>query len=78
MALNLQAQAQYLAWEKEIIKGLKDDVASLSYYSSLTNTISVSYENLRKIVETKEYTDYIPDAWAGLIKVMQKAAYFFF
>ena len=69
MVFNPQAQAQYLAWEKETIKGLKTDVVSLSYYSSLTNTISTSYENLRKTVESKEYTDYIPDAWGGLIKV---------
>ena len=69
MVFNPQAQAQYLAWEKETMKGLKNDVASLSYYSSLTNTVSASYEDLRKTVETKEYTDYIPDAWAGLIKV---------
>ena len=67
---NPQTQAQYLAWEKETMKGLKDDVASLSYYCLLTNTISTSYDSLRKTIETKEYTDYIPDAWAGLIKVM--------
>lgn len=51
------------------MKGLKSDVASLAHYSSLTNTISLSYQDLRKTVETEEYTDYIPDAWAGLIKV---------
>lgn len=51
------------------MKGLKNDVASLSYYSLLTNTISTSYDSLKKTIETKEYTDYIPDAWAGLIKV---------
>lgn len=52
------------------MKGLKNDVASISYYSTLTRTISTLYEDLRKMIEAKEYVDYIPDAWAGLIKVM--------
>ena len=42
---------------------------SLLHYSSLTNTVSLSYEDLKKTIEAEEYADYIPDAWAGLIKV---------
>ena len=42
---------------------------SLLRYSSLTNTVSLSYEDLKKTIEAEEYADYIPDAWAGLIKV---------
>ena len=44
-------------------------MASLSHYSLLTYTICLSFEDLKKTIDTKEYMDYIPDAWAGLIKV---------
>lgn len=57
------------------MKGLKDDVVSLSHYSSLTNVISLSYEDLKKTIEAEEYADYIPDSWAGLIKVAMANMY---
>lgn len=44
-------------------------MSSLSHYASLTYAISLSYEDLKKSIEAEEYVDYIPDAWAGLIKV---------
>jgi len=58
-----------LSWEKEVTIGLKEDLDSLAYYALLTNTISLSYQGVRKTVETEEYADYIPEAWAALIKV---------
>ena len=60
-----------LLWEKEVKIGLKEDIASLAHYALLTNTVSLSYQGIRKTVETKEYADYIPEAWTGLIKVIK-------
>ena len=57
------------------MRGLKDDVASLSHYSSLTNAVSLSYKDLKKTIEAEEYADYIPDSWAGLIKVAMATVY---
>ena len=62
-------------WEKEVTIGLKEDLDSLAYYALLTNTISLSYQGVRKTVESTEYTDYIPEAWAGLIKVIMRMLY---
>jgi len=64
-----------LMWEKEVTIGLKEDLDSLAYYALLTNTISLSYQGVRKTVESMEYTDYIPEAWAGLIKVIMRMLY---
>jgi len=70
--LSVQAQADMLLWQKEIKLGLKEDLTSLAHYALLTGTVGLSYQGVRKTVETKEYADYIPEAWVGLIKVMMK------
>lgn len=74
LASFLQAQAQEMVWEKELLGGVKDkeeesDLMFLMDRSHLTKSVAGCYGPVRELVDDETIKEYLPDVWVSLIKV---------
>ncbi|XP_019850691.1 PREDICTED: rhophilin-2-like isoform X2 [Amphimedon queenslandica] len=66
----MRAQAVELQWDLLVLEGLKEtDIQSLVEYSQRTKTIAECFRPLRELVEEPPFKEYIPPAWAAIVKI---------
>ena len=70
LCIPVQAQAQEMVWEKELLEGLKEkELVNLLDYSHKTKCVAECYRPVRDLTEDNYIKDYLPDTWIALIKV---------
>ena len=70
----MQAQAQEMVWEKQILEGLvEEDIVNMLDYSHKTKSVAECYRPVRELTDDDLIKDYLPDTWIALIKVLGRA-----